>query len=433
MIANDKNTSTNHSLLITKNILEIIVDPSTDLSKFPHGICNVISESTKRYIIESDINNYDLDYIVGIMRDACIGWEHYSGNDIYPIDHPIDTSDDGYINERRNLSLYTGEYGRRRLELAQRMIGIIKKRLEPNQLIINIINDYITARSTRDIGICGYLFDEIMSLDFSSIIKSDSDSPTDKTTAKLQFVDDIHDIFKQTMETVCNDWKHYSGVPKFPIYRDDYDCHEAYKIGRERRTMLTGDYGQRRVDLCQLLIAELNSDKTSMSQCDIDVLKQIKSVLVTINPTMQRNRRTGICGLVRNVICDTVPKVQYDIDTYMDKFDNVMMLACDDWEYYNPLNDDGRFPVLHPDFDPNKNDSISIFTLKLDSGEYDYDPSTGERFDMVINHPDFPDGISDSNYFNTNDYYAGEYGRRRIELAQRMVAQIDLLLKGETK
>lgn len=67
-----------------------------------------------------------------LMIRACVDWEYYSGDKLYPIQHPDSNihqteydSNAGYWFYRSE-SFYTGEYGRRRLELVQRMLDILK-------------------------------------------------------------------------------------------------------------------------------------------------------------------------------------------------------------------------------------------------------------------------------------------------------------------
>lgn len=64
-----------------------------------------------------------------IMCAACEGWGHYSGDESYPISHPVFGPETGFTCAVDEHDMYEGEYGRRRLELAQRMLDVIEKEL----------------------------------------------------------------------------------------------------------------------------------------------------------------------------------------------------------------------------------------------------------------------------------------------------------------
>lgn len=65
------------------------------------------------------------------LREACDGWDHYSGHILYPIRHHTSyCSLDAYIlasNITDIDSFYIGEYGRRRLELIDRILDVLEK------------------------------------------------------------------------------------------------------------------------------------------------------------------------------------------------------------------------------------------------------------------------------------------------------------------
>lgn len=157
------------STLVTEILSTHLKELANNHTDVQYGICNYIRINTRQLDKETDGVSGDFLYkfFKNLMNAACEDWEHYSKCDIYPIIHPDFTggedgdmvyvmnngdilykSDTGYIPNTRRVfrsngsaayesacksnndgqgKLYAGEYGRRRLELVQRMIDIINE------------------------------------------------------------------------------------------------------------------------------------------------------------------------------------------------------------------------------------------------------------------------------------------------------------------
>lgn len=128
----------------------------------PTGICGFVTDQilkceSLRGTVGRVIYRQTFDLLMGL---ACKNWEHYSGCEVYPIKHPDFTGgedgDEIYImhdgkviyesetgdqlplyeisytsNEEAgyeyDTSRFSGEYGRRRLELVHRMLDILEQ------------------------------------------------------------------------------------------------------------------------------------------------------------------------------------------------------------------------------------------------------------------------------------------------------------------
>lgn len=101
-----------HSLIEAISILKAM-ENNEDLPTLDTrcGICEAMGELVHR----SDI------------AKACEGWEYYTGDDTYPVAHPAyrDYSN-GYHME---CNVWTGEYGRRRRELAGRLVPVMQAKM----------------------------------------------------------------------------------------------------------------------------------------------------------------------------------------------------------------------------------------------------------------------------------------------------------------
>ena len=78
------------------------------------GLCNSIADDLHRQQKE-------------IMRLAVMGWEYHSGDKTYPITLPDTSPREAYIY---CSNMWIGEYGRRRIGLASRMLAIVESHLD---------------------------------------------------------------------------------------------------------------------------------------------------------------------------------------------------------------------------------------------------------------------------------------------------------------
>lgn len=100
------------------------------------GLCANIRENCKK-VFASHYSNHIHEYRVlrilseFYMDKAVQGWEFYSGYWTWPINHPIHSSPEkAYSDSRLFSTMYEGEYGRRRLELLDRMINLVQEDLK---------------------------------------------------------------------------------------------------------------------------------------------------------------------------------------------------------------------------------------------------------------------------------------------------------------
>ena len=71
-----------------------------------------------------------------LMRRACKGWKHYSGNEGYPIKF-LEEPDEGWSQTNwhsgyHTLPKWSGEYGKLRYELVARLIAQLKREMSRN-------------------------------------------------------------------------------------------------------------------------------------------------------------------------------------------------------------------------------------------------------------------------------------------------------------
>lgn len=66
--------------------------------------------------------------VVALLSNYWGDWEHYSGNENYPVDHPDENA--GYAYNMLDLWDLTTEYGQRRMNLVKYIIERLEKELE---------------------------------------------------------------------------------------------------------------------------------------------------------------------------------------------------------------------------------------------------------------------------------------------------------------
>lgn len=82
---------------------------------------------------------FNIKYAVlgSVMNEASYSWKYFSGLNLYPVSHSRESP---ILAFEYSTNLWTGEYGRRRYELVDRMIDVCIKHIDSTESKLSVIN-----------------------------------------------------------------------------------------------------------------------------------------------------------------------------------------------------------------------------------------------------------------------------------------------------